>query len=80
MMRTLDRLIELWEGLRLEKDSDRLALRLHSVRTGMDDANYLKAVDKVDLNICRSSVQTRNLQYPASFCPSHRRSRVTAVM
>jgi hypothetical protein len=42
-----------FESLRLEKDSDRLALRLHAVRTGMDDANYLKTVDKVNLHICR---------------------------
>ena len=67
-MRTLDRLIELWEVYAWRKSSDCLALRLHAVRTGMDDANYLKPVDQVNVNICRSSVQTqKNLPYPAFF-------------
>jgi hypothetical protein len=41
-----------WD-LCLEEDSDHLALSLSAVRTGMDDANYLKTVDKVTVNICR---------------------------
>jgi hypothetical protein len=60
-------------SLRLEKDSDGLALRLHAVRTGMDDASYLKTVDKVNVNICR--FERSNNSEPAvpklSFRPSH---------